>query len=94
MSKNKRSRRRNKGRTGLTAATADRHILYQRAVQCVEAEIDMVEDTFKRLRGRRAVRGPARVAGEGGVDARDLEAAQPGGAQPSAVLGAAGPQPS
>ena len=54
MSKNKRSRRRNKGRTGLTAATADRHILYQRAVQCVEAEIDMVEDTFKRLRGRRA----------------------------------------
>jgi len=39
-----------------TAATADRHELYQLAVQNVEAEIDFVDDTFKELRGRRAAR--------------------------------------
>ncbi|HYE03574.1 MAG TPA: class I SAM-dependent methyltransferase, partial [Phycisphaerales bacterium] len=33
----------------------DRHDLYQRAVQCVEAEIDFVDATFRRRRGRRAV---------------------------------------
>ncbi len=37
------------------AATRDRHILYQQAVQNVEAEIDFVDDTYKELRGRRAV---------------------------------------
>lgn len=42
-------------RSGL-AALADRHDLYQRAVQCVEAEIDFVDDTFKVLRGRTAAR--------------------------------------
>lgn len=36
------------------AASADRHVLYEHAVQCVEAEIDFVDDTFKDLRGRRA----------------------------------------
>jgi hypothetical protein len=36
------------------ADTTDRHDLYQRAVQCVEAEIDFVDETFKTLRGRRA----------------------------------------
>ena len=36
------------------AQKADRHVLYQQAVQCVEAEIDFVDDTFKTLRGRRA----------------------------------------
>ena len=36
------------------AATADRHLYYQLAVQCVEAEIDMVDKTYKELRGRRA----------------------------------------
>lgn len=36
------------------AERADRHALYQQAVQCVEAEIDFVEETFKMLRGRRA----------------------------------------
>lgn len=35
------------------AARADRHLLYERAVQCVEAEIDFVDDTFKSLRGRK-----------------------------------------
>jgi hypothetical protein len=38
------------------AQQADRHDLYQRAVQCVEAEIDFVDATFKSLRKRKAVR--------------------------------------
>ena len=36
------------------AELADRHVLYEAAVQCVEAEIDFVDAEFKRLRGRRA----------------------------------------
>jgi cyclopropane fatty-acyl-phospholipid synthase-like methyltransferase len=36
------------------AETADRHQLYELSVQCAEAEIDFVDDTFKKLRGRRA----------------------------------------
>ncbi|MCC6321032.1 MAG: class I SAM-dependent methyltransferase [Phycisphaerales bacterium] len=40
--------------TARIASTADRHMLYQRAVQCVEAEIDFVDETFARLRGRKA----------------------------------------
>ncbi|MCA9309746.1 MAG: class I SAM-dependent methyltransferase [Phycisphaerales bacterium] len=36
------------------ATTRDRHVLYQDSVQCVEAEIDFVDDTFRDLRGRRA----------------------------------------
>ena len=36
------------------AETADRHKLYELSVQCAEAEIDFVDDTFKKLRGRRA----------------------------------------
>ncbi len=36
------------------AATADRHVLYQASVQCVEAEIDFVDDTYHALRDRRA----------------------------------------
>lgn len=39
----------------LTARTADRHRLYEAAVQCPEAEIDFVDRTFRRLRGRNAV---------------------------------------
>lgn len=38
------------------SSRADRHDLYQRAVQCVEAEIDFVDAQFKRLRKRTAVR--------------------------------------
>jgi len=41
-------------RAGTLAARADRHDLYQRSVQCVEAEIDFVDDTFHALRRRRA----------------------------------------
>jgi cyclopropane fatty-acyl-phospholipid synthase-like methyltransferase len=36
------------------AETADRHQLYELSVQCAEAEIDFVDDTFKKLRRRRA----------------------------------------
>lgn len=32
----------------------DKHVLYQDAVQCVEAELDFVDITFKSLRGRNA----------------------------------------
>ena len=38
------------------ADTADRHELYQLAVQCVESEIDMVDKTYKEIRGRHAVK--------------------------------------
>ena len=36
------------------AETADRHRLYELSVQCAEAEIDFVDTTYKKLRGRRA----------------------------------------
>ncbi len=40
---------------GLTLAEmADRHDLYQQAVQCPEAEIDFVEEQFEKIRGRKA----------------------------------------
>jgi cyclopropane fatty-acyl-phospholipid synthase-like methyltransferase len=38
------------------AEQADRHALYENAVQCVEAEIDFVDDTFTKLRSRRAAK--------------------------------------
>ncbi|MGI9310022.1 MAG: class I SAM-dependent methyltransferase, partial [bacterium] len=38
------------------AADADRHQLYELAVQCVESEIDMVDQTYRDLRGRHATR--------------------------------------
>lgn len=36
------------------AEKADRHLLYEQAVQCVEAEIDMVDATFETIRGYQA----------------------------------------
>ena len=36
------------------ADTADRHIYYENSVQCVESEIDFVDATYKKLRGRHA----------------------------------------
>lgn len=42
-----------KGRTTM-ASKADRHVLYEDSVQCVEAEIDFVDETFKTLRNRKA----------------------------------------
>ena len=38
------------------AERADRHALYEQAVQCVAHEIDFVDVEFKRLRGHRATR--------------------------------------
>ncbi len=38
-----------------TAATANKHDLYQLSVQNVEAEIDFIDQTFKDIRGREAV---------------------------------------
>lgn len=53
----KRTNQRARPRAGSTklsmAAKADRHICYQLSVQCVEAEIDFVDEQFKHLRGRR-----------------------------------------
>ncbi|RKZ37234.1 MAG: class I SAM-dependent methyltransferase, partial [Gammaproteobacteria bacterium] len=45
--------RRGKKRPKTRAERADRHRLYQKSVQCVEAEIDFVEKTFRKRRGRR-----------------------------------------
>jgi cyclopropane fatty-acyl-phospholipid synthase-like methyltransferase len=36
------------------ASKADRHVLYEDSVQCVEAEIDFVDETFQKLRNRKA----------------------------------------
>ena len=36
------------------ASKADRHMLYEDSVQCVEAEIDFVDETFKTLSNRKA----------------------------------------
>lgn len=38
----------------MMADLADKHILYQESVQCVESEIDFVDQTFYELRGRYA----------------------------------------
>ena len=40
---------------GSMAAQADRHLLYERSVQCVEAEINFVDKTYRKLRGKKAV---------------------------------------
>jgi cyclopropane fatty-acyl-phospholipid synthase-like methyltransferase len=55
--KNKSGKKDKKHARGTPAAEkADRHVLYQKSVQCVEAEIDFVDETFKALRGRHAIR--------------------------------------
>jgi SAM-dependent methyltransferase len=47
------SAKRKKHRT--MAETADRHELYEQAVQAVDAEVEFLEETFRALRGRDAV---------------------------------------
>ena len=54
MSRNKNKPVYRKRRGETLAEKADRHILYEQAVQCVETEIDMVDETFQTLRGRTA----------------------------------------
>ena len=41
-------------RPQLTAATADRYLLYENSVQAVDAEIDFVDETFASIRSREA----------------------------------------
>ena len=41
-------------RQGTIAYTADKYVCYEEAVQCVESEIDFVDDTYQTIRGRRA----------------------------------------
>jgi len=52
MSKEKPKQRKRKRST--IAKTADKHIYYEKAVQSVEAEIDFIDQIFRKLRGRRA----------------------------------------
>jgi SAM-dependent methyltransferase len=54
-------------RTRLTARHADRHVLYERSVQTVQAEIDFVMAQFRRLRRRRAIRLREDFCGTAGV---------------------------
>lgn len=64
MSKGDKSKRKAKAKAGkkhqrkakgpTMAERADRHALYEAAVQCAEVEIDFVDETFKTLNGRRA----------------------------------------
>ena len=44
--------RKKKGTT--MAQRSDRRLLYEDAVQCVDAEIDFVDDTYRQIRGRKA----------------------------------------
>ena len=41
-------------RPGTIAYSADRHEYYEKAVQCVESEVDFVEETYEKLRGKKA----------------------------------------
>ena len=50
----KRSKKKRRSDKKSMAEGADVYALYQEAVQCVEAEIDFVDETFARLRGRKA----------------------------------------
>lgn len=45
-----------KGKLILTRATADRHVLYENAVQGVDGQLDMLARMFRRSRGRRMER--------------------------------------
>ncbi len=50
----KHSAKRRKSKPSI-ADSADRHELYELSVQCAEAEIDFVDETFRRLRKRKAM---------------------------------------
>ena len=51
MSRNNKYQNNQRGKGTTLAGQADRYVLYEKAVQCVEAEIDMVDETFQSLRG-------------------------------------------
>lgn len=50
----KEKKRKQKKKKLKMADKADKHILYEKAVQCVESEIDFIDHTFRELRGRKA----------------------------------------
>ena len=50
----RKSKKRTPRKSKYTAATADRHILYQLSVQNVESDIDFVDAPYKELRGKPA----------------------------------------
>jgi cyclopropane fatty-acyl-phospholipid synthase-like methyltransferase len=52
MARGNKNKRKHEGPS--LAEEADKHVLYEKAVQCVEAEIDFVDETFERIRGRKA----------------------------------------
>lgn len=54
MSSKSKDKKNNKSKKPTMAELADRHDLYEQSVQCVEAEIDFVDETFTELRGRNA----------------------------------------
>ncbi|HIM99426.1 MAG TPA: class I SAM-dependent methyltransferase, partial [Gammaproteobacteria bacterium] len=54
MSRKNKHQKNQKGKGTTLANQADRYVLYEKAVQCVEAEIDMVDETFQSLRSRTA----------------------------------------
>ena len=53
-SKSKRREKKKASKGWMTAETADRHDLYEKSVQNTESEIDFVDDTWMKLRGRHA----------------------------------------
>jgi len=53
-SKDKNKQKDKKQKKATMAETSDRHELYEQSVQCVEAEIDFVDETFTEIRGRTA----------------------------------------
>lgn len=53
----------------LTAKTVDRHELYERSVQNVEAEVDFIDRVYKKLRGRHALRLREDFCGTGNTSA-------------------------
>ena len=46
--------KKSKNKQNRLADQADKHVLYEEAVQCTEAEIDFVDETFEAVRGRKA----------------------------------------
>lgn len=52
MGDKKNRKKKRKRKNELTAATADRHILYEASVQCVEADIDFFLRIFRKTRSR------------------------------------------
>jgi len=46
--------KKNKTSSPTMAELTDRHVCYEEAVQCVEAEVDIIDSLFKKLRGRQA----------------------------------------